>query len=143
MDCRGHEYRSPSDQLISTSFPEKNECSGTNCSLTVQEERTVPARETEVKGKTKERTGWRESDGGRRDEKWQTYWCYRDQQIACRMAMASAEKLGHTGSAEKEWPQFHNNSSSQIRQSLLCRIEKEQSHLSRSQNREESESQGE
>ena len=34
--------------------------------------------------------------------KWQTCWCRRDQQIACRMAQASAEKLEQTGPAEKE-----------------------------------------
>ena len=35
-------------------------------------------------------------------EKWQTCWCCRDQQRACRMAQASAEKFGHTRPAEKE-----------------------------------------
>ena len=44
----------------------------------------------------------RESDSRRREEKWQTCWCCRDQQRACRMAQASAEKLEHTGPAEKE-----------------------------------------
>ena len=44
----------------------------------------------------------RESDSRRRKEKWQTCWCCRDQQRACRMAQASAEKLEHTGPAEKE-----------------------------------------
>ena len=44
----------------------------------------------------------RESDRRRREEKWQTCWCCRDQQRACRMAQASAEKLEHTGPAEKE-----------------------------------------
>ena len=44
----------------------------------------------------------RESDNRRREEKWQTLWCCRDQQRACRMAQASAEKLEHTGPAEKE-----------------------------------------
>ena len=43
----------------------------------------------------------RESDR-RREEKWQTCWCCRDQQRACRMAQASAEKFEHTGPAEKE-----------------------------------------
>ena len=33
---------------------------------------------------------------------WQTCWCCRDQQRACRMAQASAEKLKHAGPAEKE-----------------------------------------
>ena len=44
----------------------------------------------------------RESDSKRKKEKWQTCWCCRDQQRACRMAQASAEKLEHTGPAEKE-----------------------------------------
>ena len=44
----------------------------------------------------------RESDSRRREEKWQTCWCCRDQQRACRMAQASAEKLEHTEPAEKE-----------------------------------------
>ena len=42
----------------------------------------------------------RESDGRRRDQKWQTCWCCRDKQRACRMAQASAEKLEHIGPAE-------------------------------------------
>ena len=44
----------------------------------------------------------RESDGKRREEKWQTCWCCRDQQRACKMAQASAEKFEHTGRAEKK-----------------------------------------
>ena len=44
----------------------------------------------------------REPDSKRREEKWQTCWCCRDQQRACRMAQASAEKLEYTGLAEKE-----------------------------------------
>ena len=43
-----------------------------------------------------------ESDSRRKEEKWQTCLCCRDQQRACRMAQASAEKLEHTGPAEKE-----------------------------------------
>ena len=43
----------------------------------------------------------RESDR-RRNEKWQACWCCRDQQKTCRMAQTSAEKLEHTGPAEKE-----------------------------------------
>ena len=37
-----------------------------------------------------------------REEKSQTCWCCRDKQKARRMAQASAEKLEHTGPAEKE-----------------------------------------
>ena len=49
-----------------------------------------------MEGRTK-----RESDI-RREEKWQTCWCCRDQQRACRMAQASAEKLKPTVPAQKE-----------------------------------------
>ena len=51
-----------------------------------------------------ERTGWRGQNESqrRREEKWQTCWCCRDQQRACRMTQASAEKLEHTRPAEKE-----------------------------------------
>ena len=42
------------------------------------------------------------SDKRRTEEKWQTCWCCRDQQRACRMVQASAEKLEHTGPAEKK-----------------------------------------
>ena len=51
----------------------------------------------------KERTGWREQNKIQieGEENWHTCWCCRDQQRACRMAQASAEKLEHTGPAEK------------------------------------------
>ena len=44
----------------------------------------------------------RESDSRGGEEKWQTCWCCRDQQRACRKAQSSAAKLEHTGPAEKE-----------------------------------------
>ena len=56
----------------------------------------------EVKGKMEERTGKRESDNRRKEEKWQTCWCCRDQQRACRMAQDLGEKIEHTGPAKKE-----------------------------------------
>ena len=58
----------------------------------------------EVKGKMEERTGWRRQSESqiRGEEKWQTCWSCRDQQKACKMAQASAEKLEHVGRAEKE-----------------------------------------
>ena len=49
-----------------------------------------------------ERTGWRGQNDSHREEKLQTCWCCRDQQRACRMAQASAEKLEHTGLTEKK-----------------------------------------
>ena len=66
--------------------------------------KTAPAREFQVKGKVEEKTGWPEQNesqiGG--EEKWQSCWCCRDQQRACRMAPASAIKPEHTGPAEKQ-----------------------------------------
>ena len=44
----------------------------------------------------------RELDRRRKEEKWQTCWCCRNRQRACRMAQASVEKLKHTGPAEKK-----------------------------------------
>ena len=45
----------------------------------------------------------READSRKREEKRGiTWWCCRDQQRACRMAQASAEKLEHAGPAEEE-----------------------------------------
>ena len=44
----------------------------------------------------------RESDRRRREDKWQTCGFCRDQQRACRMVQASAEKLEQAGPAEKE-----------------------------------------
>ena len=44
----------------------------------------------------------RESDRRRREEKWKTCWCCRDQQRACRMVQASGEKLELIGPAKKE-----------------------------------------
>ena len=43
-----------------------------------------------------------ESDWKRRNEKWQTCWCCRDQQRACRMPTGFSGKLEHTRSAVKE-----------------------------------------
>ena len=37
-----------------------------------------------------------------REENEQACWCCRDQQRACRVAQASAEKLEYTGPAKKE-----------------------------------------
>ena len=86
----------------------------------------------------------RELDRRRREEKWQACWCCRDQQRACRMAQASAEKLEHTGlSKRKEWPQCHREreSSWQVRRNRP--LQKEQSRLSRVPDHEGEESQGE
>ena len=80
------------------SFSSKNECPGTHCSLIVKEERKDSSCQ-KVSGKRK---NGGENCEGRKQEKWQTCLCCRDQHRACRMAQASAEKLEHTGPAEKE-----------------------------------------
>ena len=89
--------------LSIASFPGRNDCPGTHCSR----KKTVPARsatEFEIRGKMEERIGWREQKESQTvvKEKWQTLWCCRDQQRACRMTQASAEKFERTGPAEKE-----------------------------------------
>ena len=84
----------------------------------------------------------RESDRRRREEKWQTC-CCRDQQRACRKVLASAEKLEHTGPAEKEWSRCHRESNWQVCHSHLCQKEKEQGRQSRVPDREGGEGQGE
>ena len=98
----------PAHQVAS--FPERNECLGTHCSLIEQEERKDSSFQICPRdlGKTKDggedrvvRTE-RESNKRRREKKWQTCWCCQDQQRARRMAQASAEKLKHTEPAEKE-----------------------------------------
>ena len=85
----------------------------------------------------------RESDSRRREEKWQACWCCRDQQRACKMAQASAEKLEHLGlQKRKEWPQCHRESSWQECWSRPCQKKKEQSRLSKAPDHEGGESQG-
>ena len=53
-----------------------------------------------------ERIGWRGQNesqtGGEEKRNGRLVWCCRDQQRACKMAQASAEKLEHTGPAEKK-----------------------------------------
>ena len=95
--------------LLAASFPGRNECPGTHCSLIEQEREDssyqicyrVLGRGKDV-GEDRVARTEQESDRRRKEEKWQACWCCRDQQRACRMAQASAEKLEHTGPAEKE-----------------------------------------
>ena len=91
------------------SFPGRNECPGTQCNL-IEQERVDSSCQIchRVSGTRKDRgedrvaRTERESDSRRREEKWQSCWCCRDQQRACKMAHASAEELEQTGHAEKE-----------------------------------------
>ena len=79
----------------------------------------------------------------RREGKWQTCWSCRDQQKACRIAQASAEKLKHTGPAENERvASVLREINWQVRRSRPCQKEKVQSHLPRVPDFEGGESQG-
>ena len=135
---------------LAVSFPGRNECPGTHCSLIQQEERedsscqichrVLDKKDGGEDGVTRTE---RESDSRRRLEKWQTCWCCQDQQRVCRMAQASAEKLKHTGPAEKERvASVHRESSWQECRSCPCQKEKEQSRLSKAPDHEWGESQG-
>ena len=86
------------------SSPGRNECPGTHCSLIEHQKIRQFLTEIKVIGKMEERIGWRIQSENQieGEEKWQTCWCCRDQQTACRMAQASAEKLEHTGPAKKK-----------------------------------------
>ena len=85
----------------------------------------------------------RESESRRGEEKWQTCWCCRDQQRACRMEQASAEKLKHTGHAEKvRVASVPQEEQLEERRSRPCQKQKEQSRLSKALDHEGGESQG-
>ena len=84
-------------------FPGRKECPETRCRLIEQEDREDSSCQIchRVGGKRKDGEEDNESQiiG---EEKWQTCWCCRDPQRACRMSQASAEKLEHTSPAEKK-----------------------------------------
>ena len=96
--------------LSAASFPGRNKCPGTHCSLIEQKEREDSSCQICHRVWDKRKDGGedraarteRESDRRKGEEKWQSCWCCRGQQRACRMAQASAEKLERTGPAEKE-----------------------------------------
>ena len=65
------------------SFPGRNECLGTHCSLIEQEEREDSSCQRvlgkkEDGGKNRVAGTERESDSRKREEKWQACWCCRD-----------------------------------------------------------------
>ena len=122
------------------SFPGRNECPGTHCSLIEQErEKTVPARsatEFEIREKMEERTGWRgqnesqivreEKKNGRLVGAAETS---KERAEWRRLQRKNFNILGLP--KRKEWPLCHRESSWQVRRSRPCRKVKEQSRLSR------------
>ena len=82
--------------LSAASFPGRNECLRTHCSLIEQEKREDnscqicrrASNKREDRGKNRVARTERELERRRRGEKWQTCWCCRDQQRSCRTAQA-------------------------------------------------------
>ena len=109
-NCGGQSSAPRLASSSAASFPRRNECPGTDCSLIEQEEREdsscqICHRVSDMRkdgGEDRVARTEPESDSRRREEKWQTGWCCRDQQRAYRMAQASAEKLEQTVPVEKE-----------------------------------------
>ena len=115
---------------------------GAHCILIVQERHCQKVRDKRKNGQESAARTDRESER-RREEKRQSCWCCRYQRKACRMAQALTEKLEHTGLVEQE------RVASAPQSEHLARTpeppspkKKEQGHLSKSQNRDEGNTQG-
>ena len=129
------------------SFPGRNECPGTHCSLIEQEEKEDrSATEFEITGKVEERTQWRgqnESQTGEEEKKngrlYGVAETSKERAEWRRLQRKNWNKLGLP--KRKEWPQCHRQSSWQVRRSRPR--QKEQSRLSRVPHHEGGESQGE
>ena len=134
------------------SFPGRNECPGTHCSLIEREiEKTIPARsatEFQIGGKMEERTGWRGQNESQIEEK------EKKNGRFVGVAKASKERAEWRRLQRKnlnilsllrrkEWSQCHRESSWQVRRSRPCQKEKEQSCQSRVPDHDWEESQGE
>ena len=137
--------------LSATSFPERNECLGSHCSLIEQEEREDSSCQIYQRVSGKRKNGGedrvvrteRESDRRRREEKWQTCWCCRDQYRNAEWRRLQRKNLNILSLPKsKKWPRCHRESRWQERQSHLCLEEKEQSRQSKAPDREAGESQG-
>ena len=137
--------------LSATSFPERNECLGSHCSLIEQEEREDSSCQINQRVSGKRKNGGedrvvrteRESDRRGREEKWQTCWCCRDQYRNAEWPRLQRKNLNILSLPKsKKWPRCHRESRWQERQSHLCLEEKEQSRQSKAPDREAGESQG-
>ena len=103
-DCSDRKERSPSGQLISQVVSQKKRVSGdpSQPNKTGEDRRQFLSDLPEsLRKKERWRRAQSESQIGGED-KWQSSWCCRGQQRVSRMAQASAEKLEHTGPAEKK-----------------------------------------
>ena len=126
-NAEGASSAPPLASSSAASLPGRNECPGTHCSLIEQEEREDSSCRSDSEFEIK--------------EKWQTCWCCRDQQRACRTAQASAEKLDHTGPPLKERvTSVPQRKQFARKRSRPCQTEKKQSRLSRVRDHERGES---
>ena len=116
------------------SFPGRNECPGTHCSLIEQKER-------------EERTGWRghneSQTGGEEKKNGRPVGAAEISKQRAEWRRLHRKNLNILGlPRRKEWPQCHRESSWQVCRSRLCQKEKEQSRQSRVPDHEGEESQG-
>ena len=132
------------------SFPGRNECPGTHCSLIEQKEREDSScqicTEFEIKEKMEERTGWQEQNEShivgeekKNDRLVDAAETSKERAQWCRFQRKNLSILGLP--KRKEWPQCHRDSTWQVRWSRPCQKEKEQSRLSRVSDHERGESQ--
>ena len=116
------------------SFPWRNDCPGTHCSLIEQEEKTVPARsatEFEIKGKMEERAA-RESDRRRRKISNRLVGAAETCKALAEWRRLQRKNLNKLGLLKrKKLPQCHRESSWQVCGNRHCQKEKEQSRLFR------------
>ena len=124
------------------SFPGRNECPGTHCSLIEQEiQKTVPAREFQVKEKMEERTEWRGRNESQIEEKekknGRLYGVAETSKERAEWRRLQRKNWNILGLPKrKEWPQCHSESSWQERRSRPSQKEKEQSRLSKAPDHE-------
>ena len=141
---------SSAPRLVSSSavsFPGRNECPGTHCSLIEQKREDRSATEFEVKGKMEERTEWRGQNesqiGGEEKRNGRLVGAAETSKERAEWRRLQRKNLNILGVLKrKEWPQCHRESSWQERRSCPCQEEKEQSRQSIVPDHERGESQG-
>ena len=134
------------------SFPGRNECPGTHCSLIEQEEREDSSCQIchrvwdkrKHEGEDRVARTERQSDRRRREEKDSLYGVAETSKKRAEWRRLQRKNWNMLGLPKrKEWPQCHRESSWQVRRSRPCQKEKEQNRLSRVSDHEGGESQDE
>ena len=131
--------------LSAASFPGRNKCAGTHCSLIEQEERENSSCQIcqRVSGRKKDGGMYREArterESDKREEKRNSklVGAAKTSKEHAKWRRLQRKNLNKVGLMKrKEWPQCHRESSWQVRQSRLCQKEKKQSRQSRVPDRE-------